>query len=293
MGDERDLFWNRDHVELIGRRLGLDRVRCVLDVGCGVGHWGRLLDATTAPDATVTGVDMEPEWVAEATRRAEAAGLADRFTYRQGRAEALPFPDATFDLVTCQTVLIHVPDPAAVVAEMTRVAKPGGLVVAAEPNNRAGLVVEMAPADDLSPDALAERVRFAVTCERGKAALGEGDNSIGDRVPGLFARAGLQDVRTWLADRTWPLVPPYATPDEQAVRDLLLTEAQRGTWGGWSRAEAARLHAAGGGEPAAFAAAWERRRAEVTAVARALEAGTLETAGASVHYLVAGRRSTS
>ena len=41
-GDTRDYWWNADFLELMGKRLSLDRARDVLDVGCGVGHWGRL-----------------------------------------------------------------------------------------------------------------------------------------------------------------------------------------------------------------------------------------------------------
>jgi 2-polyprenyl-3-methyl-5-hydroxy-6-metoxy-1,4-benzoquinol methylase len=43
--------------------------------------------------------------------------------------------------VTCQTVLIHIPDPGVVTDEMIRVARPGGLVLAGEPNNVAGAVI--------------------------------------------------------------------------------------------------------------------------------------------------------
>jgi cyclopropane fatty-acyl-phospholipid synthase-like methyltransferase len=82
MGPQRDLFWNPDHIDLVGRRLHLAGVNSVLDVGCGQGHWGRLLDRVTSPQATTVGVDMEPEWVAEATRQAEVAGFSERFRSR-------------------------------------------------------------------------------------------------------------------------------------------------------------------------------------------------------------------
>ena len=42
-GDQRDFWWNADQVELVGRRLGLGGMREVLDVGAGIGHWGRVL----------------------------------------------------------------------------------------------------------------------------------------------------------------------------------------------------------------------------------------------------------
>src|SRR5436305_4755839 len=134
---ERDYWWNPDHIEVWARRVGLDGVRSVLDVGSGVGHWGRLLAGVLSPDATLVGIDAEPRWVEEATAHAADAGLADRFSYRVASAEELPFEDESFDRVTCQTVFIHVAEARRVIDEMVRVTKPGGLVVASEPNNRA------------------------------------------------------------------------------------------------------------------------------------------------------------
>ncbi len=140
-GDTRDYWWNADFLELMGRRLSLDRVRDMLDVGCGVGHWGQLLAGLLASDARIEGIDRDPLWVDKAAARAAARGLDGRCKYQVGVAEKLPFADASFDLVTCQTLLIHAHDPAAVIAEMARVARPGGLVLAAEPNNVASALI--------------------------------------------------------------------------------------------------------------------------------------------------------
>jgi SAM-dependent methyltransferase len=87
-------------------------------------------------------------------------------------AEKLPFADASFDLVTCQTVLVHTRDPGAAVDEMVRVTRPGGLIPAAEPNN----VVRALMFDSVSfhetVDEILARARLQLICERGKAALG-------------------------------------------------------------------------------------------------------------------------
>ncbi len=131
-GDTRDYWWNPDYIELTGRRLGFDQVRNVLDVGCGIGHWAQTLERALPSQTTVIGVDRDPFWIGKATERAKAREISHRFQYRASDAQALPFADATFDLVTCQTLLIHVADPAAVIAEMARVTRPGGLVLAAE-----------------------------------------------------------------------------------------------------------------------------------------------------------------
>ena len=186
-GPERDFWWNVDHLALIAARRALGDVRTVLDVGSGVGHWGTLLASVLADDATITGVEREPEWVAEATSRAERLGLAARCRYRQGLAEALPFEDASFDLVTCQTVLIHVADAHAVIREMLRVTRPGGQVIAAEPNNLVSSLVADSLSAAASIEELLDGVRFCLTWERGKIALGEGNDSVGDLLPGYFA----------------------------------------------------------------------------------------------------------
>ena len=276
-GPERDFWWNHDHLELIARRRGLGSVRSVLDVGSGVGHWGRLVATLVAPDATITGIDPEPRWVQEAARRAP-----ERFRYLEGSGERLPFADATFDLATCQTVLIHTADPRAVIREMRRVTKPGGQVLVAEPNNRASYVVGTSAGADV-----VDALRFVHTCERGKVALGEGDNSVGDLVPGLFALEGLTQIETWIGDKAATLVPPYAAADQQAFKAAMLEQARAGTYG-WTRAEAERYYRAGGGED--FEAVWERRLAEERAAAQAARAGTFHTAGGMLMYVVAGRR---
>jgi SAM-dependent methyltransferase len=280
-GPERDFWWNLDQLELIARRRGLGSARSVLDVGSGVGHWGRLMARLVAPTATITGIEREARWVEEATRRAEPYGA--RFHYQQGVAEALPFDDGTFDLVTCQTVLIHTVDPRAVIREMLRVVKPDGQLVVAEPNNRASYIVDTSVTAGTD---LVDVVSFYLTCERGKIALGEGNSSLGDLVPGYFAEAGLVDVEAFLSDKTTMMIPPYAGEEQQALKAQMLDEAH-GYWG-WSREEAQRYHQAGGGS--GFDAAWERRMAEVRAAAAAVEAGTFHSAGATILYLIAGRR---
>jgi SAM-dependent methyltransferase len=209
---QRDFWWNLDYLQLIARRLGLSDVRSALDVGAGVGHWGTMLSSVLAADARIVGVERDPRWVQQSQRRAEELGMADRCRYVQGVAESLEFEDETFDLVTCQTLLIHVADVRAVLREMCRVLRPGGLLLAAEPNNLASMLVADSTTGDQATDELVERVGFALRCERGKAALGEGDNSIGDLLPGDFAQAGLIDIQTFLNDKTFALVPPYASP---------------------------------------------------------------------------------
>ena len=205
-------------------------------------------------------------------------------------AEELPFADESFDLVTCQTLLIHVADPRAVIAEMLRVTKPGGLVVASEPNNRALiLMVASVSAHDTLEQRL-DLVRFYITCEEGKAALGLGNNSLGDLVPGYFNDAGLEDIQACQSDKVSLMVPPYDDPSQEALKEAYLWDAEAGGGWGWTEDEARSYFEAGGGDPTAFDGMWDRRLDEARRLARAVEDRSYHAAGGDVLYLVSGRK---
>ena len=104
--------------------------QAVLDVGCGPGTVTVDLARRVAP-GRVVGVDLAPEVVARAEHDARAAGALD-VEFAVADLFALPFADASFDVVHAHQVLQHVHDPVAALAEMRRVAGPVGLVAVRE-----------------------------------------------------------------------------------------------------------------------------------------------------------------
>lgn len=106
----------------IGR---LDGLR-VLDAGCGTGRFTRCLERRAAQ---VAGVDLDPAMLAVAARRVRVPLLA-------ADAARLPFPDAVFDVALAVTVCEFAASPAALVAELARVTRPGGRVVVGALNRR-------------------------------------------------------------------------------------------------------------------------------------------------------------
>jgi SAM-dependent methyltransferase len=288
-GETRDYWWNLDFLRLMGSRLSFERAQDVLDVGCGVGHWGQLLANVLPARARIHGVDRDPLWVAKAAARASAAGLADRFSYQPSTAEKLPFADASFDLVTCQTLLIHTPDPAAVIGEMVRVTRPGGLVLAVEPNNIAATLTFDSLNFHDPVDEIISRVRFQLICERGKAALGEGNNSIGDLVPGFFSACGLIDISVYLSDKTNTFLPPYDKPEQRALLEERADLVDREFWN-WNREDTRRYFLAGGGTEDEFAPLWSNATSGADRFDKAVAERRYANTGGTVCYLVAGRK---
>lgn len=106
------------------RFAGVSAGQTLLDVGTGTG-----VVAITARrrGAKVTGLDLTPALLAQARESAAVAGNDD-ITWQEGDAEALPFPDASFDMVLSQFGHMFAPRPEVAMAEMLRVLKPGGTV---------------------------------------------------------------------------------------------------------------------------------------------------------------------
>src|SRR5215510_14771638 len=100
---------------------GSDRV---LDVGCGIGGPSRYLAGTFGCD--VVGLDLTPEFIDLAAMLAQRTRLASKVTYSQGDALALPFADASFDLVWSQNAAMNIADRDRLYGEMRRVLKPVG-----------------------------------------------------------------------------------------------------------------------------------------------------------------------
>lgn len=206
----------------------------VLDVACGAGEPALTLAALAG---SVTAVDLVPEMV-RTLRRADAAlpvAVAD--------AEALPFADGAFDLVTCRAAVLHFPDPARAAAEFARVLRPGGRVAlsalgpATDTPAVAATVAVLARHGARSPllPALPDPYRFGVPGALSCLLAGAGFDGIEETVfaaaspwPGDAERfwAALPEHGWWVAELLDSL-PPAALRAARAESLALLRPYER------------------------------------------------------------------
>ncbi len=163
-------------------RVGLGPGQAAIDLGCGPRGILDLLAGRVAPAGRVVGLDADPAHTAMAAEFAAGHGLRDvEIVTADARRTGLP--TGSFDVVHARTLLINLPEPADVVAEMMRLARPGGWVASMEPDTEHALCYPPHPAFDRLCEI------FTVVAGRNGA-----DVRIGRRVTDLLRQAGLEDV---------------------------------------------------------------------------------------------------
>lgn len=182
----------------------------VLDVGCQL---GALPVALVERGARVTGVDIDEGLLDGAQRRCRCYGV--RATFVKARAEALPWPPNSFDVVTFVDVIEHVDDARASVRELARVLRPGGVLYLFGPNRFAPANLRADPHYQLAGVSAMPRAlgRWYVTKVRRFPRYDVGVLPVGGRVSCWLREEGLTLVRSPSddAERWWRAHTPSWT----------------------------------------------------------------------------------
>lgn len=291
-GDWRDTWWNDEFLAMMAEQWQLDKVKTMLDVGCGVGHWGQRLMRHLGEDTKMYGVDPEAAWLNKAKERAQKLGIANRSEFRVGTAEQLPFENNSVDMITCQTLLIHVPNLQKALQEMIRVLKPNGLLLCAEPNNFGNSAANYVQNPLMSWEDLSQLLELDYLCTKGKFELGEGHQSAGHLIPAALRDCGWTDINIHSNNQCAVVQPPYTDLSSRSWVKLLKDcyDSDAAMVLGGTRKNCLRFYLAGGGDKARFTNLWELARKHLAKMVETIDKGSYISAGGHIHYLVWGHK---
>ncbi len=187
----RDEWWNDAFTDFLVERLKPRAGNRILDVGCGTGTAELRLSRLRLSQVTLVGIDRIAERTITAERNADGHNL--KASFAAADASLIPFPDGTFDSTFCVAVLQHLPETGEALREFARVTRPGGRILAVEPDNAARYWFSSAPAGMQAYTA--SRAYFgALARSRGETA----DPRVGPRLPTLFTEAGIEPLEVQL-----------------------------------------------------------------------------------------------
>ncbi|MBG0784059.1 MAG: class I SAM-dependent methyltransferase [Anaerolineaceae bacterium] len=185
--------WTRNIRQHLFSKAGLQSNAKVLEVGCGTGAvMSRIANET---QYNQTGIDIDYPSLVFAQGTCPQADLA------QADGHLLPFADASFDAVYCHYLLLWVDDSRQVLAEMRRVTKPSGVVIALAEPDHAARIDAPSPLDELG------RLQTAALAAQGANIW------MGRLLSQYFQKAGLEQVVSGLLGAEW-------SPSDQASSDL-------------------------------------------------------------------------
>ena len=198
----------------------------ILDVGCGVGTAEVKLSRMQLTQVSLVAVDLSADRAREALAAARSHNIRASFAAADGRA--LPFAAETFDAVFCVAVLQHIADVGAAVRELARVTRPGGRVVAVEPDNSARYFYSSLEAGMRAYEG-AGRFFTALASE----GVDMTDGAVGPKLPTLFSGCGIEllDVQLFPVSRAQLGAPAKSLWENrrQAVRSAIERTRDEGT----------------------------------------------------------------
>ena len=211
----RDEWWDDAFTSFLVERLRPRAGNRILDVGCGTGTAELRLSRLRVSQVMLVGIDLVADRTIAAERNADGHNL--RASFAAADACHIPFPDGTFDSTFCVAVLQHVRPVEQALREFVRVTRPGGRILAVEPDNAARYWHSSAP-EGMEAFGAARAFFDAVARMRGDTL----DPCVGPRLPTLFADAGVEPLEVQLfpvsVSHLGPLPKEIWTARRTAVR---------------------------------------------------------------------------
>ena len=213
--EPRKYLWSERQIEDTANWANFSENSSVLDVGCGLGFLGWTF-ASFFSKGNYTGIDISEDLIKDAKKMSSNWGKDIESRFLINDCYKMDFQNDSFDIVMCQTLLMHLTKPQQAVDEMVRVLKKGGTLLCFEPDNATAEIRESY--NSVKEFSIEEKIlikKVALYRIAGQKKLGRGDWGIGNKLPYLFSKSGLSAIDMKQNEKINFMVPAYDRPEEQ------------------------------------------------------------------------------
>lgn len=216
----RSLYLNIDYLQfLIEKVWKITKKVDVIDFGCGYGYLGIVLMSLLPNGSSYTGVDISEELINKGKEIFKELPFNHKFILSS--ANNVPEKDDTFDIAICNSVLMHIPEPDAVLAEMKRITKNDGMIITCESNWNA--VNALLYIDGIKKSKITDLGFLQILFERIHEKT-KTDGNIGMKMPVIMARNNIKNIQARISDSVRIILADEKNEDQDSIYTSLQSD---------------------------------------------------------------------
>ena len=209
----RSLYLNIDYLQFLVEKVWkITRKVDVVDFGCGYGYLGLVLMPLLPEGSTYTGVDISEELINKGREIFKSVPFKHKFIVSS--AKGVPEKDDTFDIAICNSVLMHIPEPDAVLTEMKRITRKDGMVISCESNWNA--VNALMYIDGIKKSNITDLGFLQILFERVHEKT-KTDGNIGMKMPVIMARNNIKNIQARISDAVRIILADETSEEQDSI----------------------------------------------------------------------------
>lgn len=216
----RSLYLNIDYLQfLIEKVWKITKKVDVIDFGCGYGYLGLVLMSLLPNGSSYTGVDISEKLINKGKEIFKKLPFNHKFILSS--ANNVPEKDDTFDIAICNSVLMHIPEPDAVLAEMKRITKNDGMIITCESNwNTVNALLYI---DGIKKSKITDLGFLQILFERIHEKT-KTDGNIGMKMPVIMARNNIKNIQARISDSVRIILADEKNEDQDSIYTSLQSD---------------------------------------------------------------------
>ena len=209
----RSLYLNIDYLQFLVEKVWkITKKVDVVDFGCGYGYLGLALMPLLPEGSTYTGVDISEDLINKGREIFKTVPFDYRFILSS--ANSVPVKDNTFDIAICNSVLMHIPEPDAVLTEMKRITKNDGMIISCESNWNA--VNALMYIDGIKKSNITDLGFLQTLFERVHEKT-KTDGNIGMKMPVIMARNNIKNIQARISDAVRIILADETSEEQDSI----------------------------------------------------------------------------